>query len=301
MVFEQLKLTLKSFSILKNQHQALVTLDFDRNQSREALMRLCFSPLAAWPLVLVLVFLIINPMRYHFSINQVLGMENWLVLTLFGADWLYAAVLTAAVFLISFFTRKEFLMISVLGFLIAQGDIHLFLALAMLATIVLSRILINLRWIRFLESYAKNVWVVTSLLSFISWALAVHLSFELYRYLLQAGFFSQSMHANRLEFFILAVCLYYGLEFLTLSIWGHFYIQKNPEPSQLAIKYSSSAILTKLSLGKAFKDDLRDQIIVVKNNQRVYENADLDLLPKRLVDLHRKEESFLTKALSALT
>ncbi len=301
MVFEQLKLTLKSFSILKNQHQALVTLDFDSNQRREALMRLCFSPLAAWPLLLVLLFFIINPLRYHFSLSQTLGMDNILVQTLFGMDWLYAAILAVVVFAVSYFSRKEFIVIAIVGFLISQGDMHLLLGIILLACIVLARIFLNLRWVRSLESYSKGTWLVTGLLSFVSWALAVHLSFEFYNYLLQAGYFRQSMYANRLEVFILTVCMYYGLELVVLSVWGHFYTKKNPEPSNFAIKYSTSVLLKKLTLGKAFKEDLRDQVIVIKNNQRVYANADLDLLPKRLVDLHRKEESFLTTALSSLT
>lgn len=301
MVFEQLKLTLKSFSILKNQHQALVTLDFDRNHHREALMRLCFSPLAAWPLLLVLLFFIINPLRYHFSLSQRLVMDNIFVQTLFGMDWLYAAILTVMMFAISYVTRKEFTLIAIVGFLISQGDMHLLLGLILLASIVLARIFLNLRWVRSLESYSKGTWLVTGLLSFVAWALAVHLSFELHNRLLHDGFFSQSMYANRLEVFILAVCMYYGLELVILSVWGHFYTKKNPEPSNFAIKYSTSIILKKLTLGNAFKEDLRDQVIVLKNNQRVYANADLDLLPKRLVDLHRKEESFLTTALSSLT
>ena len=301
MVFEQLKLTLKSFSIIKNQHQALVTLDFDKNQRREALMRLCFSPLAAWPLLLVLLLFIVNPVRFHFSLTNWLGMENAFVQTLFGMDWLYASLLAGAVFAIAFLTRKEFVLIGIVGFFVSQGDMHLLIALSLLACIILARVLTNLRWIRSLESFSKSIWMVTGLLSFVSWALAVHLSFEFYNWLLKAGFFSQSMYANRLEFFILAVCLYYGLELIVLSVWGHFYSLKNPEPSNMTVRYSSSLVLKKLSLGQSFKDDLKDQVIVIKNNQRVYENADLDLLPTRLVKLHRIEESFLTKALSALT
>lgn len=301
MVFEQFKLTLKSFSIVKNQHEALVTLDFDRAARREALMRLCFSPAAAWLLLLVLLFFIINPLRHHFSLTAMLGLENLVVQTLLGTDWLYAAILSGMVFVISYFTRKELLLIGVVGFLISQGDMHLFLGLLLLAGIILARIFLNLRWVRFLESYSKGVWFVTCGISFVTWAFAVHFSFELYRSLLQAGYFAQSMYANRLEAFILAVCLYYGLELAALSVWGHFYTQKNPEPSEFAVKYSSARILKKLSLSKSFKEDLKAQVIVTKNNQRVFENADLDLLPKRLVELHRKEETFLTTALSSLT
>lgn len=301
MVFNQLKLTLKSFSVLKNQHEALVTLDFDKTQRREALMRLCFSPLAAWPLLVVLLLFIVNPVRYHFSLTQMLGMENPIVYTFFGMDWLYASILAASVFVLSFLTRKELVIIAFIGFFISQGDMHLLMGLSLLACAILARILTNLRWIRSLESYSKSVWLVTGVISFISWAAAVHLSFEFYNSLARAGYFSQSMFANRLEFFILVVCMYYSFELIVLSVWGHFYTMKNPEPSDFSIKYSSSSLLNKLSLSSAFKDDLKDQVIVIKNNQRVYENADLDLLPKRLVELHRKEESFLTKALSALT
>jgi hypothetical protein len=301
MVFEQLKLTLKSFSIIKNQHEALVTLDFDKSQRREALMRLCFSVMAAWPLFVVLLLFFVNPLRYHFSLTAMLGMDNLIVRTLLGTDLLYAAVLSGLVFVISYFSRKEFLLIGMVGFLVSQGDMHVFLGLLLLACIVLARIFTNLRWVRSLESYSKTIWLITSSISFLTWAIAVHFSFELYRSLLQAGYFSQSMYANRLELFILVVALYYGLELLILSAWGHFYTQKNPEPSDFSIQYSTSLILKKLSLSKSFKEELKSQVIVTKNNQRVFDNADLDLLPKRLVELHRKEETFLTTALSSLT
>lgn len=301
MVFRQLVLTLKTFSIIKNQHQALVTLDFDKDKRREALMRLCFSNLAAWPLILVLLLFIINPLRYHFSLTQKLGLDNVFVQTLFGTDWLYASILITSVFVIAFLTRKELLLIGLVGFFVSQGDMHLLIALSLLACIILARVLINLRWIRFLESFTKSVWMVTGFLGFVSWALAVHLSFEFYNWLLKSGFFSQSMFANRLEFFIVIVCVYYGLDLLVMSVWGHFYNKKNADPSQFNVKYSSSLILKKLSLGQTFKDNLKDQITSIKNSKPVYENADLDLLPTRLVKLHRKEESFLTKALSALT
>lgn len=301
MIFGQLKLTLKSFSVMKNQHEALVTLDFDQNQRREALMRLCFSPLSAWLLIIFLVALIVNPLRYHFSLTAALGMENIIVLTLLGTDWLYALVLAIVFFTGSFLTRKEFVFIGFIGFLISQGDMHLFLGLLLLAAVILARVFTNLRWVRSLESYSKNVWLITSGLGFVTWALAFHFSLELYRSLLQGGYFAQSMYANRLEVFILAVIMYYGLELVILSVWGHFYMQKNPEPSEFAIKYSSGLILKKLLLSKSFKEELKSQVIVTKNNKRVFANADLDLLPKRLVELHRKEESFLTTALSALT
>lgn len=301
MVLEQIKLTLKSFSVLKNQHEALVTFDFDKSKRREALMRLCFSPLAAWPLFVILVLFLLNPLRYQFSLTQALGMENILVQTLFGMDWLYAAVLCGVFFALSYFTRKEFLWLGIIGFLLAQGDLHLLLALTLVACVLAARLMINFRCIRFLESYTKSVLLVTLFLSLVAWALAVHLSFELYKALLQAGYFSASMFANRLETFILVVALYYGLELFVLSVWGHFYTKRNPEPSEFAIQYSTALILSKLSLGIAFKALLKEQVAHKQNNKPIYEKADLDLLPKRLVELHRKEESFLTKALSVLT
>lgn len=301
MVFEQLKLTLRSFSIIKNQHEALVTLDFDKSKRREALMRLCFSALAAWPLFLVLLSLIINPIRFHFSLTARLQMDNPIVQTLFGADWLYTAVLSLIVFCASYFTRKEFFLIGITGYFVSQGDMHLYVSLVLLSSIILARVFINLRWARSLESYTKTIWLTISGLSFLTWAAATHFSFELYRFLLQAGYFSQSMHANRIETFILAVVLYYGLELVMLSVWGHFYTKKNPEPTDFAVQYSTSRLLKKLSLGQSFRDELKSQVVVIKNNQRVFDHADLDLLPKRLVELHRKEETFLTTALSSLT
>lgn len=301
MVFEQIKLTLKSGSVLKNQHQAVVTLDFDKTQRHQALMRLCFSPLAAWPLLLALLVFMINPLRYHLSLSQILGVENIVVQLLFGMDWLFAGFISLAFFLITYFFKLELALLAFTGYLLSQGDMHLFLGIVLLACILLARILTNLRWVGFLESYTKSVWLVTSCLSFAAWALSAYFSFELYKMLLQGGYFTQSMYTNRLETFILIVCIYYGLELIILSVWGHFYVQKKSEPSEFLVQYSTSRILKKLHLGKAFKAKLKEKVIELQKGKRAFGSSDLDLLPKRLVELHKKEESFLTQAVSDLT
>lgn len=301
MVFAEIKSTITSFSILKSQHQALVSFDFDRLNQRQALMRICFSALSAWPVLLALLFFMINPLRYHFSLTQMLGMENVIVQALLGTDWLYAGIVASLFFTLSYFTRKEFLIVILIGYLVSQGDLHLFLAFVLLSCTLLARVLTNLRWLRFLESYTRTVWMIASLLSFAAWAVATHFSFEFYKSLLQLGYFSQSMYANRLEVFILVCGLYYGLELFVLSCWGHFFMQRQREPSDFSVKYSTARVLKKLSLGSAFKTMVKTQIETINMAKPSYAQSDLDLLPKRLVDLHRKEETFLTTALTDLT
>jgi hypothetical protein len=300
-VFEQIKRTLKSFSIIKSQHEALVSFDFEKTGQREALMRICFSPLAAWPVLIALLVFWINPYRYQISMTSTFGMENFLVQALFGTDWLYAGILAALFFAISFFTRQELLLVSLVGYLLSQGDLHLFLALILLGCIVLARIFTNFRWVRFLESYTRTIWMMACCLSLMAWAIAMHVSLEAYKTLFHAGYFSQSMHANRLEAFILAAGLYYGLELFILAAWGHFFMRKQREPSEFLVKYSSARVLRKLSLSRAFKTALKEKIETISKTKPHYQKTDLDLLPKRLVDLHRKEDSFLTTAITDLT
>ena len=296
MILCQIRKTLNTFSLMQNQHESLVSLDFNLPERRAALMRLCFSSLSAWVLFFSFFILYVNPFRYHFSISSSLGLENIFVQSLFGANMWGSVILVTALFILNFILRKEFWFIAVIAYLVSQGDMHLILALICLAAITAGRILSHLRWTRSLEGSTQLVWAVVSLLSFLAWAAAVYTSLEFYNYLSYAGYFSQNMFANRFEAFTLATAIYYGFELLVMICWGHFFAKRIDDPSQISVRYSSAQILNKLLLGSAFKKDLRIKAEELLAQKTVYSEKDLDLLPKRLVNLHQKEEAFLIKA-----
>lgn len=301
MVIEQLKKTLVCASVIKNQHESLVTLDFENKSRRSSLMRLCFSALAAWPLVLFLIAVAVNPWRYHLSLTQFLGMDHFISQFLFDLNFKTVAILVILFFSLALGLRKEGILTGFLGLLITQGDLHLSLGIILLSGIFLARHLFNLTLVRSLCDYTKTVWTAASVLSFLSWVIGTLLCFEIYQFLLQLGLYSKSMHAFRIESFILFVAIYYFLEIFILSLWGHFHFQRNLETTYYNIKYSSALILHRLTLGRLFKNALKQQILSLQQTKSVYSQKDLDLLPNRLVALHQKEESFLTRAVTALT
>lgn len=299
LVWTQLKLVLKGCSIRTSQHESLVTLDFVKEEKRSALIRLCFSVFAAWPLFIAFLIFYINPFRYQFTLIRFFGIENFLTQSLFELNYASVAMITGIFFIVNFLLQFEFLFLGLLGFLVSQGDMHIVLALICVAVVFAGRILDHFRWVKFLESFTKIVWIIFTFFSFLAWALAVHFSFQIYNYLVMNQYFSASMYANRFECFVLIVALYYTIELMILAIWGHFYSMK------LAVKfvtyYSTAKILKKLSLSSTFKSQLKETVLKVQSEKVRYEPQDLDLLPKRIKDLHQHEESLLQKAISDLT
>jgi len=304
MIKDQIIETLKIPSIIKNQLYGLIQFDFFTKERRSQLMRMCFAPLSCWLLFVSFGALYLNPLRYHFSISQMLGINHPIIHILFDSSLVSSIVLIILNLLVSFFLKKEFLLLFLYCFLIAQGDIHINLAVLIICFIFLGRSLYNFKYLRVLEGLSRTTWKYLSVVTFLSHALSIYISINLLRYYSFNGYFRESMYANRFEFYVLAVGIFYGTEILFLALWGHFYnkrILENNESIGYLVKYSTVRLLTGIKISLPMKNRLLNEVERIQLEKSRYSSSDLDLLPRRIVDLHRKEESFLNTAQSALT
>jgi hypothetical protein len=250
------------------------------------------------------IFRDLYPFRYQLSIAQHFGLEHPIVQVLFDAHLSSSILLLASFFVMAFFFKREFILLFIIGVLVAQGDIHINLATLSVGFIFLGRSLHNFNYLRYLEGHAKLTWKFLSIVTLIAHSIGVYISINFLRYIALNGYFNVSMYANRYEFYVLVVALYYAFELAFLSFWGHFYyirLVRNIEPTQFLVKYSTVHLINEFPLSNVLKNELRAELELIESQRVKYEISDLDLLPKRIVDLHRKEESFLNLAKSALT
>ncbi|MFN3455160.1 MAG: hypothetical protein ACK41T_09400 [Pseudobdellovibrio sp.] len=301
MMYNQIFNTLKSCSIYKNQHESFVTFDFYRDQRRASLMRLCFSPLSSWIVFAALSLFFIPMLRYGFSLSQLLGLENVVVNALYGGSLEWFLVMALIFFVTAFLFRAEFLILIFIGIFISRGDLHLIVALGFVCSVFLARPFLNLKLSFKVQSEIRKILWQISGLEIISIIISTGISYSLYDYFRYNGYYSQSMFANRYETFILWLAVFYAVELLVTSLWGHFYYQFKREPSRISLRYSTALILKKLSLSERFKAQVLTDINVKLDKLPSYQQKDLDLLPKQLVEYSQLEESFLKTAVSDLT
>lgn len=295
-----LKDTLKCASVSKNLVEALLEFDFKIKPERQSLMRYCFSPLASWPVLLTLIVFTFNPFRYYFSMTQFLGTEHFISLVLFGANGTGLFVFMFFLFAVCYFLPLTTFSVLAIAFLLGQGDVFIVVALMLLSLLMAIRPLKNLKFSRSLQAPVRRLWFAGSLLSFSSWALVTFSSFEIYTSLKGAGYFAGTMFQNRLEFFTLVYFGYAITEHLILGFWGHFTYLRLSQNSQIEAQFSSAALLKTGLVSKSLKLSLKDFIKNRKATQPLYAENDLDLLPNRIVEIHRLQEKFLQEAETSL-
>lgn len=303
LILEQVKYVLAHFKITPVQLSGLLGFDFNSDQRRAYLMRICFAPLTSVFLFAVLVLFYLNPWRYHFTLAQSLGIDNVLVRVLFGENIWTTVLLIILFFVLSVTTYLESLWIGLIGLLVCQGDIHIEISILSLCAVFYGRSLRNFYYLRQIEGLAKLTWKFLSVVTFISHSIVIYVVINILKYLIINKYFASSMYANRYEFYILSVALFYGIEISILAIWGHFYnirIISLKSVSQHLIKFSTYCLVDRAQLDRSEKAQFLIFLENCLSDRTQLQKNDLDLIPKRIVELHQREESYLKQAISAL-
>lgn len=307
LVKQSIQTVLKSRSPLRAIEQALVSFDFGIKSERQSLMQVCFSPMAGILSVLVLVLLMLSPLRYHFSVMSIVGLENPALLILYKTDIQSQVMFFVLGLVLGTWIRWDYLVLGIIGFFLSNGDLHLVLAHSALWGLLFSQIRRQLKWLSpsmgQLEPHIRSIliWICSlQILGFVAYAF---MSFNLYLILQNFGYFSASMKVNRMEFLILSLCLFYALQFSVLSLWGHFYSKRQKEPSKWNVKYSTVYLLPQMHLNQLFQKEFETKVIdlykarVQKKSESPAtastpetENANiLKVMPKRLLELNGRE------------
>ncbi|MBC7421608.1 MAG: hypothetical protein H7328_12845 [Bdellovibrio sp.] len=240
MILSAIQGTLLSFSFSRNMQEAMMKYDFKIDAPRKNLMQLCFSPLAAWPFFIMLGMIYIDPTKYAFTLQRLLGENRSLGLFLLDGS-LSAMLVTFGIFFISEWVfRKEYLLVGIVFYFLAKSDLHLHLATAAVLSVYLSRAC-YLFWLKnTLESRSRKIWTIATALNLIAVIVVVMASIYALDYLQANQYFSGSISANRFEFLTSMVVAFYAVPLLFLSAWGHFYVRRRVEPSFLPIYFSTS-------------------------------------------------------------
>jgi hypothetical protein len=293
---EQILKVMGIFSASRVQHESLVSLDFNTENSRNIFMRLSFSVLANWPIAIIFALLYLNPFRYRFLLQSLFADYDRFILFMYNENFLIAFLVFA---IIGSILNFEIFFLAIIGWLISNGEVHVLISVGAAAGIIFSSARRNLKLISVVSPKVKSAWMYFSLVQMTSVAIASAVNYVLYLNLKNLGFFSATISVNRFEFFVAAVFVYYAIQLFLLSLWGHFYSRHKSDPADWKISYSTADIVNKLNLGKKFKSDLLTfckEKLVSKSK-----NSEVEGMPDRLLKLSQSETEYLKKAVVNLS
>lgn len=298
MILEQIKKNVLKMSSVKTQHEALAAIDFKLTDEKSGLLQMCFSILADWPIISMMIVLFFNPFRYQFSMFSYLPVDSKILVWAFSENFFLGFLVFA---LANTLLNSRFLWLTVVAWFISNGDIHIFLAIGAVSGIFFSAARKNLKLSTDIHGKIKNTWLFFSILQMLAVILAAIVNYTIYFNFKSLGYFSATMSVNRFEFFMLAVTIHLLAEFVLTSIWGHFYSRRKIEPADWKLFYSTAVILKKLRLSSQFKTQLLNFIEKKIFDQNTNGLTHTEVLPERLLKLALAENESLQKAKEQLS
>lgn len=244
----------------QSQLQAMTKIDFKMADARTNWMQLCFSALACWSLLFMLLIIYLLP-GAGFPLLHSLSQNNLdIIFWLLDGRVVNMALFFVLFFLLQWIFRIKYFWIIIIFNFLMTSELHFHLALAALVGVFAGHD-VWMWWLhRKLESDARKIWKMAMTLQILAlfasavtilWALqAMHLN----------GFFAASATANRPEFYLYSLVVIYFLQFVFISIWGHFRFQQKREPANFPICYSTAAWLKNIKLQSKFKKILSEHV-----------------------------------------
>ena len=303
-----LKSVLMSFTPRRALIESMIRIDFKLGDEKAELMKLCFAPLAAWTLFVLLALIYVDPTKNLWSLQRLLQ-DNYLI----TFQLLDGRMQNALFFLMMFLVlerliRNEYLLIALVFYFLAKSDLHFHLALAAVSGIFLGRSTHYWALRKTLVSTVAKTWRTVALWHVFAAIVSLAVTVFALENLANSGYFGESVSVNRREFFIYSVALNYFIQFLFLAMWGHFRPIKKIEPTDFPINYSTSTWFGKLRLRRRFVEAVRIQVTnkTLLHQSNLNElNAINDLspasIPAKISKILQTELQFLILASSRLT
>lgn len=258
-----LKVVFLSYTPARSFIESMMRYDFKIGDAKTNMMSLCFSNLAAWPLLVFLFIIGLDPFKSSWSLVNLLTYENPLVLLLLDGHLPNMILFFSLFYFLEWFIRNEYILISIIFYFLGRSELHIQLATASVVAVYLSRVTYLWRLSVNAESETKKIWKTISILQLAAWIFIALTAISALDYIQINHFFSSSGDLSRFNFLFIVILLYHGFSHLFLSLWGHFYIQKKIEPTALPIYYSTMKWISKFRIGR----DLREQLRVNINQQ----------------------------------
>ncbi|MGZ3690430.1 MAG: hypothetical protein ACXVAX_02935 [Pseudobdellovibrio sp.] len=292
LILSALKNVFLAGSVFKCELEALIKWDFKIGSGRENLMQLCFSSLAAWPLLLGLLIISLDPFKTSFSLVNLLSYDNPFVLALLDGRTNMMLLFFAVFFVGEWLFRQSSYFILILAYLMNRSELHINLAIISMMAILLSQNCYLWWAVVDIKSETKLIWQRVQLLQFISWIISVVSALRALDYLQINHLFNEETYLNRMNFTVIVLVFYLVVRFLLLSIWGHFYFKKTQDPSFLGLHYSTSQWFLRFAISdgleKTLKESVEQQLQQHQANARNFvelkmQNPGLGRLPLEVV------------------
>jgi len=240
--------------------EALLKYDFKIDEARVNLMQLCFSNLASWPLIPALLLIYFDPFKNMWSLIKVLSFENPLVLFLLNGHFINMLLFFLIFYIIEWVIRNEYILLAAVFYFLNRGELHIHLATAAVLAIYFSR-LSYLYWLSVdSRSETKKIWKTISTLQLLAWGFVAFTALSALDYIQINFLFNEAFAMSRFNFLAVTVLLYHVFSHLFLSLWGHFYLQKQQEPSNLPIYYSTARWIQRFKISRNLQSLLSAQI-----------------------------------------
>lgn len=247
MIFTQIKEVIKKWGSQQAEHEAIVSFDFKVLQKKEALMQLCFSPLANGVVLFFMILFYVNPFRYQL---QLLSGATGLLSFLYTPQWTTGLIIGLVA---SYFFRLHWSLIVIVLYFVSQAEVNTLLASTIIMGIFFGEILRRLKLSMRMKTETKKIFLIYTGLQFLVLVLTVYLSLNLYQLMNNFGLFSRTIFAYRYEFISMSLIGYILLQLFINGIWGHFYSKLVEDSSVLKIYYSTGPLLNKMNLGSTLK------------------------------------------------
>lgn len=307
-IFSNLKESFLCYTPNRSFYESMMKFDFKIENEKNAMMQLCFSAFAAWPLYVGLLLIYLDPTKYSWTLHKYMADDNQFGLFLLDGRFSAMAIVFAVFFFLEWIFRKEYLFEFIIFYFLLKTDIHLHLALSMLLAVYLSRFC-YLWWFYIgLENTAGQIWRKACSRLLMAWVVVAAISLYGLDYLQFNRYFTSSVSENRFEFLVFILFLLHSTMSLFLMIWGHFFTRRKVEPSHMPIYFSTTIWILRFNMSYYLKKLLKEatalqieknkshaaQIVQIKDQSPVIQLENIQSILK-------KEMAYLKEASSKLT
>lgn len=255
-IFHALKEVFLSLTPVRSFVASIIKYDFKLSDEKSNLMQLCFSNLAAWPLVVILLLIRFDPFKTSWSLVQVLSFENPVVLFLLNGQLMNMMIFFILFFLTEWFIRNEYILLGVVFYFLNRSEVHIHLATVAVLGIYFSRLVYLSLLPLDKKSRTRQIWKAISLLQILAWGLVAFTTLNALDYIQINFLFNESGDLTRYNFLCITILLYHVFSHLFLSLWGHYFVLKPVEASQLPIHFSTEFWILKFNLNHKFKKEV---------------------------------------------
>lgn len=302
-ILEALKDVFLSFFPSRSLIESMMKYDFKIGDSKTQMMQLCFSNLASWPLIFILLLINFDPFRYSWSLVKLLSYDNTFMLFLLDGRILNMLVIFLVFIALEWLLKKEYILIALVFYFLGRSELHIHLAVAAVLAIYVARISYLWRLSLACASETKKIWKAVSILQFAAWLVTAVVILNALDFIQINHLFNEDSDLTRFNFLCLAVLIYHIFNHLFLSLWGHFYVQKKIDPAYLPVYFSTSQWLSKVKFRGSFLSIINAKITeqLSKHQQNQVELEELKKInPKinqaALEQILKREVTYLNEA-----